>query len=290
MATICWKCGTEVPDGVQSCSKCGAAVSGTGGSASPFAAGASPFSSQSPSPFSPSSTPFSQGQSYTPPLPPPAAAPSAPPPPAAFTPVAAPPQPGFAPVQSGYAPPPPVYPPAAVGTSGARSGGGGSTAVKIVLIIVAIFVGIGILGASIVGYGIWRVTHAIRVANHGGNITIPGSGGGSFSVNSSQRFTASELGTDIYPGATTTQGGMRMSTPSGSWITAIYVTSDSKDQVLNFYKSKFGSDSALMETNDAAILTLKKGEKETVMVTISARPNEDNGKTKISITHTVSKT
>jgi hypothetical protein len=160
-----------------------------------------------------------------------------------------------------------------------------------VLIIVAIFVGIGILGASIVGYGIWRVSHAIRAASHGGTITIPGSsGGGSLSISSNQKFTASELGTDIYPGAVTTQGGMRMSTPSGSWITAIYLTSDSRDQVLNFYKGKFGSDSSLMETNDAAILTLKKGEKETVMVTISAKPNEDNGKTKIAILHTVSKT
>jgi hypothetical protein len=83
---------------------------------------------------------------------------------------------------------------------------------------------------------------------------------------------------------------MRMSTPSGSWVTGIFLTSDSKDQVLNFYKSKFGSDSALMETNDAAILTLKKGEKESVMVTISAKPSEDNGKTKIAIMHTVSKT
>lgn len=173
--------------------------------------------------------------------------------------------------------------------SGARPGGG-STAIKIVLIIVAIFVGIGILGAGIVGYGIWRVSHAIHRAAHGGTITIPGANGGSLSVSSNQTFTASELGTDIYPGATTTQGGMKMSTPSGSWITGVFLTSDPKDQVLNFYKAKFGSDSALMETNDAAIMTLKKSEKETVMVTISAKPNEDNGKTKIVILHTVSKT
>ncbi len=33
-----------------------------------------------------------------------------------------------------------------------------------------------------------------------------------------------------------------MSVPTGSVVTAVYVTSDSKDQVLDFYKSKFGSD------------------------------------------------
>lgn len=200
------------------------------------------------------------------------------------------PQPGFAPVQQGYTPPPPVTPTPGFAPAGPRPGGGGSTAVKIVLIIVAIFVGIGILGAGIVGYGIWRVSHAIHRAAHDGTITIPGANGGSLSVSSNQTFTASELGTDIYPGATATQGGMKMSTPSGSWITGVFLTSDPKDQVLNFYKAKFGSDSALMETNDAAIMTLKKSEKETVMVTISAKPNEDNGKTKIVILHTVSKT
>jgi len=200
------------------------------------------------------------------------------------------PQPGFTPVQPGYAPPPPVPPQAGVAASGARPGGGGSSAVKIVLIIVAIFVGIGILGAGIVGYGIWRVSHAIRKAAHEGTITIPGSNGGSLSVSSSQTFTAADLGTDIYPGATQGQGGMRMSTPSGSWVTGIFLTSDSKDQVVNYYKSKFGADSATMETSDAAILTLKKSEKESVMVTISNKVGENDGKTKIAIMHTVSKT
>jgi len=200
------------------------------------------------------------------------------------------PQPGFTPVQSGYTPPaPPMTPPSAFPAAGPRPGGGGSAAVKIVLIIVAIFVGIGILGAGIVGYGIWRVGHAIRKAAHEGNITIP-STSGALSINSNQTFTAADLGTDIYPGATQGQGGMRMSTPAGSWVTGIFLTSDSKDQVVSYYKSKFGSDSATMETSDAAILTLKKGEKESIMVTISAKPGENDGKTKIAILHTVSKT
>ncbi len=194
-------------------------------------------------------------------------------------------------MQQGYTPPPPpLTPTPGFAPAGPRPGGGGSTAIKIVLIIVAIFVGIGILGAGIVGYGIWRVSHAIHRAANGGTITIPGANGGSLSVSSSQTFTASDLGTDIYPGATAGQGGMRMSTPGGSWVTGIFLTSDSKDQVLNYYKTKFGSDSALMETSDAAILTLKKSEKESVMVTISAKPGENDGKTKIAIMHTVSKT
>jgi hypothetical protein len=201
------------------------------------------------------------------------------------------PQPGFTPVQSGYTPPPPpMTPTPGFAPAGPRPGGGGSTAVKIVLIIVAIFVGIGILVVGGVGYGIWRVSHAIHRAANSGSITIPGANGGSLSVSSSQTFTAADLGTDIYPGATAGQGGMRMSTPGGSWITGIFLTSDSKDQVVNYYKSKFGSDSGLMETGDTAILTLKKSEKESVMVTITNKAGENDGKTKIAIMHTVSKT
>ena len=58
------------------------------------------------------------------------------------------PQPGsFQPV------PPPV---------GAPPPKSGSSALKIILIILAVFVGLGIIGASIVAYGIYRVAHSIH--------------------------------------------------------------------------------------------------------------------------------
>ena len=41
--------------------------------------------------------------------------------------------------------------------------------------------------------------------------------------------------------------------------------------------------------SDGAIVSMKKGEQESVMVTITAKPTEDNGKTKVVILHTVSK-
>jgi hypothetical protein len=271
VATICWRCGTQVPDGAQACPACGAAIQGAAAPAAPGPV-------------------ISAGQGYVSPPPPPAAPPAAPfqpmggQAPPSYTPVQsmAPPQPGYAPVQGGgFTPAPP--PPPAVGQA---SAGGGSSAVKIILIIVAIIVGIGILGAGVVGYGIYRVAHAVHQAAHGGTVTIPGAGGGSLTMSSSQTFSASELGTDPYPGATTTRGGMKMSTPGGSWITGVFLTSDPPDQVLSFYKGKLGSNASVTETENASVLTLKSNEQETVMVTISSRPNEDNGKTKIVILHT----
>jgi hypothetical protein len=108
------------------------------------------------------------------------------------------------------------------------------------------------------------------------------------SANTTDKFSASDLGTDIYPGAQSEKGSVRMSLPTGSWLTAIYSTSDSKDQVVAYYKGKFGSESGVFETGDTAMLTLNKSKQEVVTVTVSQKPNENNGKTRIAIMHTVS--
>ena len=79
---------------------------------------------------------------------------------------------------------------------------------------------------------------------------------------------------------------MRMELPTGSMVTGVFVTSDSKDQVVAFYKTKFGSGASTFDTSDGAILTLPKGQQESVMVTITAKPSQNDGKTKVVIVHT----
>jgi hypothetical protein len=69
-------------------------------------------------------------------------------------------------------------------------------------------------------------------------------------------------------------------------VTGVFVTSDSKDQVVTYYKAKFGSGASTMDTADGAILTLPMGDKESVMVTVTGKPSENEGKTKIVILHT----
>jgi hypothetical protein len=162
----------------------------------------------------------------------------------------------------------------------------GSSALKIILIIIAVFVGLGLIAAGAFGYFVWRVAHAVHVAESTGKVSIPSIGGISASTN--ETFTSADLGTDIYPGATAGKGSLRMSLPSGSMVTAIYVTSDTKDQVLAYYKGKLGDASTVMDTSDGAIVTLKKGENESVMVTITANSSQYDGKTQIAIVHTTS--
>jgi hypothetical protein len=181
---------------------------------------------------------------------------------------------------------PPLPPGAAQAAPG---GGGGGTVVKIILIVVAIIVAIFLLIGAVVGYGIWRVAHAVHEASHGGTVTIPGSSGGSFSINSNKTYSAAELGIDIYPGATSARGSMKMTLPTGSMVTGVFETADSKDQVIAFYKAKLGADASVSESDDSAVMTLKRSDKEQVMVTVSSRANESNGKTKFVILHTVGK-
>jgi hypothetical protein len=161
----------------------------------------------------------------------------------------------------------------------------GSSAVKIILIILAIVVGLGVLG--VIG-SVLVVRHYVhKFVNNGpnGQMTLS-TPEGNVNLNPTESYSASDLGTDIYPGAKSVKGGMRMELPTGSMVTGVFVTSDSKDQVVAFYKAKFGSAASTFDTNDGAILTLPIGDKESVMVTITGKPSENEGKTKIVIVHT----
>jgi hypothetical protein len=195
--------------------------------------------------------------------------------------------PAYAPIANSvpppsYPPPPPGYP-GAVAQAPAKSGG----ALKIILIVIAVVVGLGILGAGAVGFTVWRVAHAFHTTGPGGEVTVD-TPGGKITANSTEHYSASELGTDIYPGAQSGKGSMRMTLPTGSVITAIYTTTDSKDQVVNYYKDKLGSQSSVFDNANSAVLSLQKGQKETIMVTVSQNESQDEGKTRIAIMHTTS--
>jgi hypothetical protein len=264
MAVVCAKCGAEIAAGVQFCSVCGTPVNA--GAASGSTTGG----------FTPVNIPGQIPNQATPPppQPPPQAAAGTPPLPG-YTPVAAAPgSPGYAPGPVGYAPPAAAYP--------AKSG---SSAVKIILIVLAILIGLGVLGAGAVGFVAWRVARSFHLNGKNGQITM-NTPSGSVTASSEGGFTSDELGTDIYPGAQSVHGGMRMNLPTGSIVSGAFLTPDSKDQVLAFYKSKLGSTASVFDSDTSAMISVKKGGHENIMVTISARPSENNGKTKISIVHT----
>jgi hypothetical protein len=161
---------------------------------------------------------------------------------------------------------------------------GGSSAVKVILIVVGVIVALGILGFSIFAFTLWRIAHAVHVEGNGDKVTLH-TPGGTFSANNSTTYSASDLGIDIYPGATGRHGGSKIETPNGSVITGVFLTADSKDQVVSFYKSRMGSGASVYDTSNGALLTVNKGNHESVMVTINADTSQNEGKTQISIVH-----
>ena len=157
----------------------------------------------------------------------------------------------------------PVAPPPSSGTS----------AVKIILIIVAIFVGLGIIGVGAFGFMAWRIARSVHVSGPNGEVSVS-TPGGTITANPNERYSASDLGTDIYPGAQS--------------ATAVFVTPDSKDQVVSYYKDKFGSQASIFDSANSAMLTVEKSKQETVMVTVTPNSSQHDGKTQITIIHTTS--
>jgi hypothetical protein len=189
---------------------------------------------------------------------------------------------------------PPVAPPIAYGqpVAGyppvqATSSGG---ALKIILIVIAVVVGLGILAAGGFAFFAWRVAHSIVHTDNNGNATISALGS-SISAGKNVNISEADLGVPIYPGATRGEGGMHMSLPSGSVDSAIFETSDPVTTVVAFYKGKLGSNETDINTDTGSMLSSgKQGAdgKSGTMITVGPGSGDNNGKTQISITHTVS--
>lgn len=182
---------------------------------------------------------------------------------------------------------PPVSPPqtaqpapAAYPSAPPPSTSGGS-ALKIILIIVAVFVLLGVLAAGVVGFGIWRVSHAIHLNRNGEGVSIS-TPNGTMSAGAASSITEADLGVAIYPGAQRGQGSLNLRSPHGSMVTAVYLTSDSASQVADFYKGRLGDQASVMESGESTMITSASNERSSILVTISP----EAGKTKITIVHT----
>ena len=161
-----------------------------------------------------------------------------------------------------------------------------SGTLKVVLIIVGAIVCLGMLSAFAIMFGLWRISRSVHVDRAGGmTITTPA---GKFSSGrtSSAHLSESEVGAPIYPGAVAEEGGFKLGGDSGTMATYVFKTSDSVQQVLAFYRDKFGPKTSVVETPQGGIVTAAKNDNEGVMVTVGRDDNED--KTSITITHATS--
>ncbi|HUD13756.1 MAG TPA: hypothetical protein VMQ56_08890 [Terracidiphilus sp.] len=198
----------------------------------------------------------------------------------------APAPPPFQPIASQYQPVAAPYA-AAPQPVGMQPKSGGSSLLKIVLIIVGVLVFLLVMVVAVVGYGVYKVRKAMHVNSTTGAMTV-NTPGFAMNADSGMKFTADELGTEIYPGAEPSKSGnLRMNIAGSSIVSATFLTSDSKDKVVDFYKSKLGGDSTSMDFGGSAMLTEKKSDQDQITVTIAQQSNQSDGKTQIHIQHTV---
>jgi len=159
---------------------------------------------------------------------------------------------------------------------------GGST-LKIILIVVAVVVGLGILGLGAIGFIGYRIVKGTHV-DPSGRVTM-NTPAGAFTATPDENIRASDLGVDIYPGSQPGHKGMRMDMPNASGVQLEFLTSDSPEQVLAFYKSKLGSSAVVVTLFGESSARVQISELESVQVKISANSKLDNGKTRITIMH-----
>jgi hypothetical protein len=161
----------------------------------------------------------------------------------------------------------------------------GSPVLKIVLIVVAVLVFLGVIGIGTCVYGVYKVKQkfggvvesARTPSGERGTPEVHLEKGGA----GSEAEAAATVDVPPYPDATATEGGGQFSFGGKAGISSQeYETSDSVEQVLAFYKEKFGSKIHIQESEGKAIFTLAtKGALNTVTITRDA----DAEKTKITI-------
>jgi len=168
----------------------------------------------------------------------------------------------------------------AAATPSAAAPTGGSSALKIILIVVAVIVGIGILGVATVGIVGYRIAKSAHVRQEGGHVKVETPFG---NVESSQdpAQAAKDLGVDVYPGAEVQKNGASSATFGAiHTVTANFESSDSVDKVCTFYKSRFPN--AMAPTSDQNRCTILSNDQKGNMVTINIEPNGDASKFQIT--------
>jgi hypothetical protein len=172
--------------------------------------------------------------------------------------------------------------PVATTTTPVATTGGGSNVLKIVLIVVAVIVGLGIIGAGTAAYFIHRavknVQSRVHVEDRNGKVKVQ-TPFGNIESSEDPDEAAKNLGVEIYPGATIIKGSTANLTLGKTHTAAAeFETSASPKEVADFYRSKFPSATVMSQESDH--FSLVAGDKENV-TTISVEPRE--GMTRISV-------
>jgi flagellar basal body-associated protein FliL len=152
----------------------------------------------------------------------------------------------------------------------------GNSALKVILMLVAAVIVLGILGIGTLTFIIHRIAHNSRVRNRDGNVQVETPFGTVQSTNDPDEAVRN-LGIDPYPGARVLQGNS--ATIGGMHtVSAQFESDDSADKVAAFYSSKLPN--AKVNTKDQNRYTIVSTDKKNI-VTINIA--SEGSKTRINI-------
>ncbi len=157
----------------------------------------------------------------------------------------------------------------AIATTAPASGGG---ALKAILIVVAIIIGIIVLGGAVIGFGVWRIASRshVEAGKNGARIETPF---GTVESNTDTSAALRKLGIDVYPGARPLPGGAAVNVGSMSTVTAQFETPDSPDLVESFYKARFPRSNINVSDQNQRTMVFTMPEKGMMTIVIEPRGN-----------------
>jgi zinc-ribbon domain len=162
----------------------------------------------------------------------------------------------------------------------------GSSLVKVILIVVGVVVGLGLLSAIAFMFSVWRLSRGVHVTGSGD--VVVATPNGTVSTGNASTVSDADLGVPIYPGASRREGGMRINSTTGSMVTVVFSTPDPVSKVVDFYRTKLGENTSVMQSGTGAVISAGEQNKQGVIITIGTDTGTDGG-TKIAIMRTKSK-
>jgi hypothetical protein len=153
-----------------------------------------------------------------------------------------------------------------------------SNALKIILIIVAVIVGLGILGIGATAFFVHRMVSRSHIHEKNGDVRVE-TPFGTMESTTDPGQAARDLGVDLYPGASVVKGGAANMTIGGMHTAAAeFESSDDASSVADFYKSKFPNANVVSgQEGRYSIISSDKNN----LFTITIEPRD--GKTRIHI-------
>jgi hypothetical protein len=160
------------------------------------------------------------------------------------------------------------------------STGGGTSTLKIILLIIAIIVGLGILSVGAFSFFVYRVAKSARVSHDGQHVKVE-TPFGNMETSKDPEQAAKDLGVDIYPGAQAQKtGNASMTFGNMHTVTASFQSSDSADKICDFYKSRLPNATSTSAQNRCNVIF--SDQQNNHMITVNVQSDGDTSKIQIA--------